>query len=207
MQFFPREKGKTAFSKKTLFEKAVFPFSRGKNRISQGVEDRGSLISVPLALREVGKELAPCKTRNTTALKKKREQAYIEHTHDKRTFSIFGVFLPDFARGAVFLFSTRVGDREGTPKNLCDKDFVELSGELSGAICLKTFCYWVVPSNCSEKSLVLFARVFWLWGSFLALNRGPSFSQQKGPCFDPLFKLERVSFSSPDSMLVISGTT
>ena len=30
----------------------VFPFSRGKNRISQGVENRGSLISVPLALRE-----------------------------------------------------------------------------------------------------------------------------------------------------------
>ena len=31
--------------------KAIFPFSRGKNRISQGVENRGSLISVPLALR------------------------------------------------------------------------------------------------------------------------------------------------------------
>ena len=36
-----------------FFEKAVFPFSRGKNRISQGVENRGSLISVPLALREL----------------------------------------------------------------------------------------------------------------------------------------------------------
>ena len=33
-------------------EKAVFPFSRGKNRISQGVENRGSLI-VPLALRVI----------------------------------------------------------------------------------------------------------------------------------------------------------
>ena len=32
--------------------KAIFPFSRGKNRILQGVENRGSLISVPLALRE-----------------------------------------------------------------------------------------------------------------------------------------------------------
>ena len=29
-----------------------FPFLRGKNRISQGVENRGSLISVPLGLRE-----------------------------------------------------------------------------------------------------------------------------------------------------------
>ena len=36
-----------------FFEKAVFPFSRGKNRISQGLENRGSLISVPLALRDL----------------------------------------------------------------------------------------------------------------------------------------------------------
>ena len=35
-----------------FFENAVFPFSHGKNRISQGVENRGSLISVPLGLRE-----------------------------------------------------------------------------------------------------------------------------------------------------------
>ena len=34
---------------------AVFPFSRGKNRISQGVENRGSLISVSLALRVLSK--------------------------------------------------------------------------------------------------------------------------------------------------------
>ena len=36
-----------------FFEKAVFPFSRGKNRTSQGVENRGSLISAPLALRVI----------------------------------------------------------------------------------------------------------------------------------------------------------
>ena len=39
-------------------------------------------------------------------------------------------------------FSTRfralIGDRKGTTKKLCDKDFAERSGELSGAICLKT---------------------------------------------------------------------
>ena len=53
MRFFPREKGKTAFFQRGFFfEKAVFPFSRGKNRISQGVESRGSLISAPLALRD-----------------------------------------------------------------------------------------------------------------------------------------------------------
>ena len=51
MRFFPREKGKTAFVEGFSLTKAVFPFSRGKNRISQGVEKRGSLISVPLALR------------------------------------------------------------------------------------------------------------------------------------------------------------
>ena len=30
-----------------------------------------------------------------------------------------------------------IGDRRGTTKKLCDKDFAERSGELSGAICLK----------------------------------------------------------------------
>ena len=54
---------------------------------------------------------------------------------------------PDFLR-----------DRKGTPKNFCDKDFAELSGELSGVICLKPLIYWVVPSNCSENYLVLFVR-------------------------------------------------
>ena len=30
------------------------------------------------------------------------------------------------------------GDRKGTTKQLCGKDFAERSGELSGAICFKT---------------------------------------------------------------------
>ena len=42
-----------AFVEDFSLKKTVFPFSRGKNRISQGVENRGSLISVPLALRVV----------------------------------------------------------------------------------------------------------------------------------------------------------
>ena len=54
MRFFPREKGETAFVEGFSFEKSVFPFSRGKNRISQGAENRGSLISMPLALRVFG---------------------------------------------------------------------------------------------------------------------------------------------------------
>ena len=52
MRFFPREKGKSAFVERFSLKMAVFPFLRGKNRISQGVENRGSLISVPLALRK-----------------------------------------------------------------------------------------------------------------------------------------------------------
>ena len=38
---------------------AIFPVSRGKNHISQGVEDWGSLISVPLALRELNANASP----------------------------------------------------------------------------------------------------------------------------------------------------
>ena len=52
MQFSPREKGKMAFVEGFSL-KRPFSLSRvGKNRISQGVENRGSLIGVPLALSE-----------------------------------------------------------------------------------------------------------------------------------------------------------
>ena len=46
--FSHARKGKWPLCRGFFFEKAVFLFSRGKNRISQGVENRGSLISVPL---------------------------------------------------------------------------------------------------------------------------------------------------------------
>ena len=32
-----------------------------------------------------------------------------------------------------------IRDRKGKPKNFCDKNFTEFSGELSGAICLEPF--------------------------------------------------------------------
>ena len=66
MRFFPREKGKTAFVEGFSLKKAVSPFSRRKNRISQGVENRGSLISVLLALRVV--ELAAFSLRGNLLL-------------------------------------------------------------------------------------------------------------------------------------------
>ena len=57
-----------------------------------------------------------------------------------------------------------IGDRRGTTKKLCDKDFAERSGELSGAICLKPLVLLrndpVTASNCSENSLLLLARFF-----------------------------------------------
>ena len=59
MRFFPREKGGTALCQRKTLDKGRFPFSRGKNRISQGVENRGSLISVPLALREQNPQKIP----------------------------------------------------------------------------------------------------------------------------------------------------
>ena len=34
-----------------------------------------------------------------------------------------------------------IKDRKRTPKNMRDKDFAELSGELSGAICPRTPCF------------------------------------------------------------------
>ena len=41
-------------------------------------------------------------------------------------------------RALVIQKARKFGDGKGTTKKLCDKDFAERSGELSGAICLKT---------------------------------------------------------------------
>ena len=49
---FPTRERENGLFKEKPSAKAIFPCSRGENRISQGVENRGSLISVPLALRE-----------------------------------------------------------------------------------------------------------------------------------------------------------
>ena len=50
---FPTRERENGLFKEKPSTRAVFPFSRGKNHISQGVENRGSLIGVPLALRAV----------------------------------------------------------------------------------------------------------------------------------------------------------
>ena len=55
------------------------------------------------------------------------------------------------------------------PKNLCDKDFAEHSGELSGATCLKPLFYWRLTANPLELFRKCFGAVratFWLCESF-----------------------------------------
>ena len=62
-------------------------------------------------------------------------------------------------------------DRKGTPKTLCNKDFAELSGALSGAICLKNLvANWVVPSNLFRKFSGTVRAIFGFWASFVALD-------------------------------------
>ena len=67
-------------------------------------------------------------------------------------------------------FATIVRDRKGTPKNFCDKDFAELSGELAGAICLKTPVLVGSALELFRKFLGAVRAIFWLWGSLLALE-------------------------------------
>ena len=95
MRFLPREKGKTAFAEGFSLKRPVFPFSRGKNRISQGVDNRGSLISAPLALREIaGRQVLSLNclavTPHRRGILKKREKCPLLWARDS-----FGVILGD----------------------------------------------------------------------------------------------------------------
>ena len=83
------------------------------------------------------------------------------------------------------------GTEKGTPKNFCDKDFAELSGELSGAICLKTLVLMEVTGNPLKLFRKIFGAVrpiFWLWGSFLAPDNVKSLLR-----FEPQFWLEIIT--------------
>ena len=65
--------------------------------------------------------------------------------------------------GQVWEFRFLPRDRKGTPKNFCDKDFAELSGELSGVICLKTLALMghdQKPPRIVQKILWRFVRFF-----------------------------------------------
>ena len=62
----------------------------------------------------------------------------------------------------------KVRDRKGTPKNLCDKDFAEHSGDLSAAICLKTLVLLGSALELFRTFIGAVRAILWLWGSFLA---------------------------------------
>ena len=57
-------------------------------------------------------------------------------------------------------------DKKGTPKNFCDQDFAELSGELSGAICLKSLVLLGGALELFRKFFGAVRAICWLWGSF-----------------------------------------
>ena len=61
---------------------------------------------------------------------------------------------------------SRVRDRKGAPKNLRDKDFAELSGELSAAICLKTLVLLGSALKLFRKFSGAVRAIFWFWGFF-----------------------------------------
>ena len=75
---------------------------------------------------------------------------------------------------SLALPKTPIGDRKGTPKNMCDKDFAELSGELSGSrIVSKRLFYRVMTSNPLELFRKFFGTVrAILWLIFWPLNQG-----------------------------------
>ena len=85
----------------------------------------------------------------------------------------FSVIFIDFPRLLLDIFKKQkyyIGDRKGTTKKLCDKDFAERSGELSGAICLKTLVLMGMTGNPLELFRKFFGAVraiFWLCESFL----------------------------------------
>ena len=75
----------------------------------------------------------------------------------------------DTSGASLFLpCSHKIRHRKGAPNNFCDKDFAELSGALSGAICLKTLVLLGSALELFRKFFGTVRAIFWVWGSFLA---------------------------------------
>ena len=66
----------------------------------------------------------------------------------------------------------KVRDRKGTPKNLCNKDFAELSGELSGATCLKALVLLGIALELFRELFGAICAILWLWVLVWLLIRG-----------------------------------
>ena len=94
-------------------------------------------------------------------------------------------------------FRFRSGKEKGTPKNFCDKDSAELSGELSGAICLKTLVLLGSALEFFRKFFGAVCAIFWLWVFFGLLTLDSwdyeaSFGCTKlWPCFGQQFLQEK----------------
>ena len=75
-----------------------------------------------------------------------------------------------------------IRDREGTPKNLCNKDFAELLFKLSGAICLKTLVLLGSALGLFRKFFGAVRAIFGFGVLFLALvNREQKKAHKENP--------------------------
>ena len=138
-------------------------FQHGNVRVKswQPMSNSWSTSSQPDFLRALGR-------RKTV----RNRRGKILYTELLKSWSTLGQFLANSPfHGKLQGSSSQYQGQKGTPKNLCDKDFAELSGELSGAIRLKTLVFL------GSALLELFKKFFgavrailWLWGSFLALD-------------------------------------
>ena len=75
--------------------------------------------------------------------------------------------------GVEIYCASLVRDEKGTTKNLCDNKFAKLSGEISGAICLKTHVL-LNTEYCSKTVRKMFGSVrvnLWLCGSCFRRRR------------------------------------
>ena len=81
------------------------------------------------------------------------------------------IFRDKFRECKVRISREFLGTEEGTPKNLCDKDVAELSGELSGAIYLKALVLFGSTLALFRKLFGAVRAIFWLWGSFFGPGR------------------------------------
>ena len=83
-----------------------------------------------------------------------------------------------------------IRDRKGNPKNLCDKGFAELSGELSGAICLQTLVLLDSDLEFFREFFGAVRAIFGFWGSVLALELDASLMCHQVGTPDCKFKTE-----------------
>ena len=96
-------------------------------------------------------------------------------------------------------------DRKVTTKKLCDKDFAALWVNSLVQFASKLFFYWVLPSNCSENSLVWFTRFFGFVGPFLGKFSFFLLPPSHPSCFSNMFPPNPRSSSGLKTTLAGAG--